>query len=199
MKNKQGFTLIELVATLVIIGILAVAAAPRFIDLRADAEAAVVHGIKASIASTSTLTLMAAALNRNSSGQSYDAIYAATWNIPGVGNVPTHYGSPWPNWHMSFNILFSHHDQIAMPGSGSSGVSSDRNLQCSGAEYCVQVVGNAPDFRPPDLGASARFWGVYFVPDGYRIDDNCFAFYGLDIENNGVRHRPAIKANVSGC
>lgn len=40
LKNKKGFTLIELVIVMVILGILAVVAVPRFIDLTDSAKAA---------------------------------------------------------------------------------------------------------------------------------------------------------------
>jgi prepilin-type N-terminal cleavage/methylation domain-containing protein len=38
MKNKQGFTLIELIIVIVILGVLAVVAAPRFMNLSDDAR-----------------------------------------------------------------------------------------------------------------------------------------------------------------
>jgi|TARA_B110000438_G_C15540660_1_gene532622 prepilin-type N-terminal cleavage/methylation domain-containing protein len=37
LKNEEGFTLIELIMVIVILGILAATAVPKFIDLRADA------------------------------------------------------------------------------------------------------------------------------------------------------------------
>jgi prepilin-type N-terminal cleavage/methylation domain-containing protein len=51
MTNKRGFTLIELIMVIVILGILAVVAVPRFIDLRTEAKEAAEDGVKAAIES----------------------------------------------------------------------------------------------------------------------------------------------------
>ena len=49
MKKEQGFTLIELVVVIVILGILAVTAAPKFMNLQGDARNADLQGLKGSI------------------------------------------------------------------------------------------------------------------------------------------------------
>ncbi|MEF1303624.1 prepilin-type N-terminal cleavage/methylation domain-containing protein, partial [Vibrio owensii] len=49
MRTAKGFTLIELVVVIVILGILAVTAAPRFLNIQGDARAAVIEGVRGAV------------------------------------------------------------------------------------------------------------------------------------------------------
>jgi len=56
VRNQKGFTIIELVVVIVILGILAAVAFPKFQDLSGDAKTAVLNGAKAAITSAAVIS-----------------------------------------------------------------------------------------------------------------------------------------------
>ncbi|MGR5207506.1 type II secretion system protein [Vibrio sp. PNB23_22_7] len=62
MKRQGGFTLIELVVVIVILGILAVTAAPRFLNLQDDARKSSLQGLKGAIDGAAGITFGKAAI-----------------------------------------------------------------------------------------------------------------------------------------
>ncbi len=60
IKKQQGFTLIELVAVIVILGALAVVALPRFINLQDEAREAALEGVAGSASAAHAVNLAGA-------------------------------------------------------------------------------------------------------------------------------------------
>ena len=91
MKRQGGFTLIELVVVIVILGILAVTAAPRFLNLQDDARNATLEGLRGAIAGGMGISYGKAAIN---------GVEAAQWTAAGdneIDNVEHSFGYPIAN------------------------------------------------------------------------------------------------------
>jgi MSHA pilin protein MshA len=98
MQKQNGFTLIELVVVIIILGILAVTAAPKFINLQSDAKASTVKGLEAAIQGADTLVQSKSLIagNENTAGSATTLVTVG----PGV-TVLTNFGHPTAVWDES--------------------------------------------------------------------------------------------------
>ncbi|MDC5804241.1 prepilin-type N-terminal cleavage/methylation domain-containing protein [Vibrio europaeus] len=84
MKRQGGFTLIELVVVIVILGILAVTAAPRFLNLQNDARKSSLQGLKGAIDGAAGIVYGKAAINGSETA-------SAATDVDGINTI---YGYP---------------------------------------------------------------------------------------------------------
>jgi MSHA pilin protein MshA len=78
MRNQKGFTLIELIIVIVVLGILAVTAAPQFINFSSDARVSSLKGMEGSVKGAMQLAYSKAAIE----GEETDA--TATVSVQGT-------------------------------------------------------------------------------------------------------------------
>ncbi|PKQ81393.1 prepilin-type N-terminal cleavage/methylation domain-containing protein [Aeromonas sobria] len=87
MKKQAGFTLIELVIVIIILGILAVTAAPKFLNLQDDANQAAALGVAAAVKSGAQLVYSRSVLDGT---EKLDPSSVSA----GTGTVTTKFGYP---------------------------------------------------------------------------------------------------------
>jgi len=146
MKMK-GFTLIELIIVIIILGILAVVAAPKFIDLQNDANKAKLDGMKSALASGILLVNSKARIQNKTNGS--DIL-----NVNGV-SIELHSGYPIGSWKKALRYV------LDLDNVGSTPDICD--IDWCGKGGVIDTV------------TQARRATIF--PRGYKFDDQCAVFY----------------------
>ena len=180
-RNNGGFTLIELIVVIVILGILAVTAAPKFVDLQSDARLATLNGMKAAINSAVSLTYgksLVKGVEKNKTG-------SKVW-INGE-EVDVCYGYPCAEAAKIQKVLdigvFEACSGNSASGNSTSGNSTSGN-STSARDWCYTGGGNS--------ASSIKI----FVANGYYSESKCYVEY-TQPDASGKAPTVALPSDVS--
>jgi MSHA pilin protein MshA len=130
MMNNKGFTLIELVVVIVILGILAVTAVPKYINLKADAQTATLEGVKADMEGASALVHSKSLVKGNQNEPSDTINIGDGGGTSSNGELFITYGYPVANkleWQRLIDVDTEHFNYRGLGGTGGTVIAIYRN------------------------------------------------------------------------
>ena len=196
-NNNKGFTLIELIVVIVILGILAVTAAPKFIDLQADARKSALQGLKGAMSSAAKMVYGKAVLQ----GVEKTGIYGSGTESGKYGgtksvcldstktctqSVKTSWGYPTASEDGILKVLDINAVKYGSDSSNAEWV------------YKYKAWGDDSDKEGNQLSQIIITFKDMTPPDAYQdeaIADGCYVFYDMP----GETKQPKIIIVDSGC
>lgn len=173
MGRVRGFTLIELVAVILVLAILVVTASPKFTDMSKDATIAKLEGMKGAVQSGVKLIYTKALIENKVAG-------GDTLVIDGV-SIDIHSGYPTGHWGQGISHIVDLNDVPFLR----------RDTKCT-LDWCGR--GNK-QILPSGISTALLGRLGKVILKGYGWEDQCGVYYINDETGTG----PQIGLEVNGC
>jgi len=174
LNRNQGFTLIELIVVIVILGILAVTAAPKFIDLSTDAKIATLKAAEGSMRSGAQMIYSKAIIKNK--------VVGAHSMIIDSGTVSLHGGYPAGNWSMGVKYIIDVGTLTPLWN----------NASVCETQWCYRA--NQTNPLPSGISTSSGRIAK-LITKGYSWNDECGTYY-INHEDDS---EPEIGIEMSDC
>lgn len=177
VSASKGFTLVELIIVVMLLGILAVTAMPRFLNLQDDARISTLKGVKGALQAVVDQVKVEANMQNRTNEQGY------LLDVEGV-IIRTYFDAAreaWAGQSGATGLQGLLEGNFAFTGSAAHNNASLKDQVCTAAEVCVIDRTITSNVIPGKQG-----YGVFFYPRKTKLNDNCFAYYAFSTDTPGT-------------